>query len=185
MFTLLLASQFKEFGVGSRIVPPFTFWGLNQMRVGSRVLIQRDCWISVTGGQADEKTAKITIKSHVSVGKRTAISAAQEIVIEDYVMIGSSCLITDHAHAFENLDLPIQDQGIDNIKPVRIGRETFIGNNVSIQAGVTIGRHCVIGMNSIVTTSIPDFSLAVGMPARVVKTLGPVSQPAGKITGPK
>jgi acetyltransferase-like isoleucine patch superfamily enzyme len=171
LFTLLLSSQFKEFGHGSRIVPPFTFWGLNQMCLGERVMIQRDCWIHVIGENADPETAKITIKSNVSIGKRTAISAAREVVIEDYVMMGSNCLITDHSHAFEDPTIPIQEQGINNIKPVFIGRETFFGNNVSIQPGATIGRHCIIGANSVVSTSIPDFSVAVGMPARVVRNL--------------
>jgi acetyltransferase-like isoleucine patch superfamily enzyme len=172
-FTLLLASQFREFGVGSRIVPPLTFWGLNQMSIADRVIIQRDCWIQVIGGYADEKSVKIIIKSHASIGKRTAITAAQQIVIGEHVMIGSNCLITDHSHAFDNVNIPIRKQGIDSIKPVSIGPETFVGNNVFVQPGVNIGRHCVIGTNSIVSASIPDFSVAVGMPARVVKTLKP------------
>ena len=173
IFTMLVANQFREFGPGSRIVPPFTFWGLNQMSVADRVIIQRDCWIHVVGGYTDEKSVKIVIKSHASIGKRTAISAAEQITIGEYVMIGSNCLITDHSHVFQDLARPVMEQGVDSIKPVSIGRESFVGNNVSVQPGVTIGRHCVIGTNSIVSSSIPDFSVAVGMPARVVKTLGP------------
>jgi len=173
MFTMLLASQFREFGPGSRIEAPFTFWGLNQMSVADKVYIQRDCWIHVVAGYADEKSVKITFKSHASIGKRTAIAAAQQVVIGEYVMIGSNCHVSDQAHAFTDLDRPIMTQGCDNIKPVSIGAETWIGNNVSVLPGVTIGRHCVIGASSIVSVSIPDFSVAVGMPARVVKTLGP------------
>jgi acetyltransferase-like isoleucine patch superfamily enzyme len=171
LFTMLLASQFKEFGPGSRIEPPFTFWGLNQMSVAGQVYIQRDCWIHVVAGYADEKSVKITLKSHASIGRRTAIAAARQVVIGEYVMIGSNCHVSDQAHSFKDLDRPIMVQGCDNIKPVSIGAETWIGNNVSVLPGVTIGRHCVIGAGSIVSASIPDFSVAVGMPARVVKTL--------------
>jgi acetyltransferase-like isoleucine patch superfamily enzyme len=62
------------------------------------------------------------------------------------------------------------DQGIDNIKPVAIGRNSWLGQNAVVLPGVTIGEHCVIGANSVVNRSIPDFSIAVGTPARVVKT---------------
>ena len=181
LFTALLASQFKEFGLGSRIVPPFTFSNLNQMRVGEGVLIQRDCWLTIPFGCGEEESVKIILKSRVSVGKRTTITAARQVVIEEDVMLGANCLISDHFHAFNDVGIPIAAQGIDNIKPILIGRETWIGNNASIQAGVTIGRHCVIGTNSVVTASIPDFSVAVGMPARVVKTLGPAPNGAEKV----
>jgi acetyltransferase-like isoleucine patch superfamily enzyme len=63
------------------------------------------------------------------------------------------------------------DQGIDNLKPVSIGRHTWLGQNAVILPGVSIGQHCVIGANSVVNRSIPDFSIAVGAPARVVKKL--------------
>ena len=172
LFTMLLSSQFREFGPGSRIEPPFTFLGLNQMSVSDRVYIHRDCWIHVVAGYADEKSVKITLKSHASIGKRTAIAAAQQVVIGEYVLIGSNCLVSDQSHAFKDLDRPIMGQGCDHIKPVFIGAETWIGNNVAVLPGVTIGRHCVIGAGSIVRTSIPDFSVAVGVPARVVRTLG-------------
>ena len=54
-------------------------------------------------------------------------------------------------------------------KTVKIGDETYIYNNSVILPGTTIGRHCVIGANSVVNSNIPDYSIAVGNPARVVK----------------
>ena len=171
MFTLLLAGQFAEFGRGSRIVPPLSFHGLNNISVGEGVFINLDNWLNVVPGHGDEASVKIIIKSRASIGRRSQITAALRIVIEKYVIVGSNCLISDHFHASNDLSVPIIAQGIDNIKPVYIGEGTQLGNNVSVQPGVTIGRHCVIGTNSIVSHSIPDFSIAVGMPARVVKTL--------------
>lgn len=50
-----------------------------------------------------------------------------------------------------------------------IRRDTWIGTNVSIIGNVNIGKHCVIGANSVVTHNIPDYSVAVGCPARVIK----------------
>jgi acetyltransferase-like isoleucine patch superfamily enzyme len=60
-------------------------------------------------------------------------------------------------------------QGINGIAPVSIGRNAWLGQNVVVLPGVTIGEHCVIGANSVVNSSIPDFSVAVGAPARVIK----------------
>ena len=172
MFTLLLASQFKTFGRGSRIVPKLSFHGLRNISVGEHVFINLDNWLNVVSGHADETSAKIIIGSHSSIGRRSQITAARQVIIEEYVIVGTNCLISDHFHAFKNLGVHIIQQGIDNIMPVVIGRGTQLGNNVAVQPGVTIGRHCVIGTNSVVSHSIPDFSVAVGMPARVVKTLG-------------
>ncbi len=169
VFTFLLASQFQHFGTGSRIAPPFRFWGLDQMSVGERVIIHPDCWILVPAG-APPKGVKLAIGSDSGIGMGATIAAAQQIVIEEHVMTARNVYIADHAHAFKDVTVPISRQGIDNIKPVFIGRHTWLGQNAVVLPGVSIGRHCVIGANSVVNRSIPDYSIAVGAPARVVKT---------------
>jgi acetyltransferase-like isoleucine patch superfamily enzyme len=88
-------------------------------------------------------------------------------------LLGRNVHISDHTHAFENINTPIIQQGINGIAPVSIGRGTWLGQNVVVLPGVTIGRHCVIGANSVVKSSIPDFSVAVDAPARVVKSYDP------------
>jgi acetyltransferase-like isoleucine patch superfamily enzyme len=169
LYTLLLASQFKEFGAGSRIMPPFRYYGLNQISLGEKVTINRDCWIHVVGGREDDESAKIVIQAHAGIGMGATISAAQQVIIGEYVLLARNVYISDHAHAYENLDMPIMHQGIDSIAPVSIGRNTWLGENAVVLPGVTIGQHCVIGANAVVNTSIPDFSVAVGAPARVVR----------------
>lgn len=169
LFTLLISSQFMEIGAGSRIDPPFRFYNLNWMSLGDNVMINRDCWIQVVAGQAGDKMAKLIIKSNVGIGMGAHISAVQHVMIEEHVVLGRNVFISDHAHAFEDTTMPITLQGIDRIAPVTIGRETWLGENVVILPGVTIGSHCVIGANSVVNRSIPDFSVAVGAPARVVR----------------
>jgi len=169
VFTLLLASQFKEIGPGSRIMPPFRFHGLREISLGAGVIIHRDCWIHVFGHHDPEATPKILIKSQATIGMGATISAAQQVVIGENVLLARNVYISDHAHAFENIEMPIRHQGITGIRPVSIGRDTWLGQNVVVLPGVTIGEHCVIGANSVVNSSIPDFSVAVGAPARVVK----------------
>lgn len=169
LYTLLLASQFKDFGAGSRIAPPFRYYGLNQISVGERVIINRDCWIQVLGDLGDDESTKIVIQAHAAIGMGTTISAAQRVTIGEYALLARNVYISDHAHAFEKLDVPIMHQGVDGIAPVSIGRNTWLGENVVVLPGVTIGEHCVVGANAVVNTSIADFSVAVGAPARVVK----------------
>ena len=64
--------------------------------------------------------------------------------------------------------------GVEYAKPVVIGNDCWIGGNTTIMPGVTIGKGCTIGAGSVVTKSIPDFSVAIGSPARVVKTVDSV-----------
>jgi acetyltransferase-like isoleucine patch superfamily enzyme len=169
LFTLLISSAFKELGAGSRIDPPFRFYGLKWISLGENVMVNGDCWMQVVPGHGDGKGARLIIKSHAGIGMGAHISAARQVVLEEYVLLGRNVYISDHAHAYEDVALPIGEQGINRIAPVTIGRETWLGENVVVLPGVTIGKHCVIGANSVVNRSIPDFSVAVGAPARVVK----------------
>jgi acetyltransferase-like isoleucine patch superfamily enzyme len=169
LYTLLLSSQFREIGAGARVSPPFRYHGLHRISLGQKVIVNRDCWIQALGSERDDQSPKIVIKAHAGIGMGATITAARQIVIEEYVLLARNVHISDHAHAYENPDVPIMDQGIDHIAPVSIGRNTWLGQNVVVLPGVTIGQHCVIGANSVVNSSIPDFSVAVGAPARVVK----------------
>ena len=168
-FTLLLSSQFKKIGVGSRIVPPFRFRGLGAISLGDNVIIHRDCWIHVVAENGAAGAPLIIIKDDASIGMGATVSAARQVVIGEHVLLARNVYISDHSHAFDDVNTPIVRQGINGIAPVAIGRHTWLGQNVVVLPGVTIGEHCVIGANSVVKSSIPDFSVAVGAPARVVK----------------
>jgi acetyltransferase-like isoleucine patch superfamily enzyme len=95
------------------------------------------------------------------------ISAAESITIEDGVVISAFTTIIDSDHTFAN--------GLPNVmhnplvsSPVRIGEGTWMGERVAVLRGANIGRCCMIGANSVVRGEIPDYSVAVGAPARVV-----------------
>ncbi|KAG6024055.1 hypothetical protein E4U41_001872 [Claviceps citrina] len=64
--------------------------------------------------------------------------------------------------------------GVEYASPVEIGDDCWIGGNTTIMPGVKIGKGCTVGSGSVVTRSIPDFSVAVGTPARVIKTVDAV-----------
>ena len=169
LFTALMAAQFKEIGTGTRIEPPFRGGSLEQVSLGDHVMIHRDCWIQVFANGSDGGVAELVIKSHTAIGMGATISAAQRITIGEYVLFARNVYVSDHRHAFFDVEDPIMRQGITSPIPVSIGNCSWLGQNVCVLPGALIGEHCVIGANSVVTSPIPDFSVAVGAPARVIK----------------
>ena len=110
---------------------------------------------------------RIVVGDRVSIGGGSTLSAAELVEIEDDVTISMRVLIADHQHSFTDPESPISFQGVDRIAPVRISAGAWIGVGATILQGVTIGRNAVVGANSVVTRSIPDGSVAVGVPARI------------------
>lgn len=118
--------------------------------------------------------SKISLGAHVTIRPGTMLHGdpcdnGAEIIIEDYVLIGSGVHIYVDNHSFEDVSRPIMEQGWRPSKPVRVKEGAWIGANAIILPGVTIGKNAVIGAGSVVTQDIPDFSVAVGVPARVIK----------------
>ena len=80
--------------------------------------------------------------------------------------------ITDCDHEYRNVYIPVIDQGVvQKGQKVSIGEGSYIGINAVIVGNVKIGKHCVIGANSVVTKDISDYCVAVGSPARAIKNM--------------
>ncbi len=121
---------------------------------------------------------RLVIQNRVDIGHEVVFLVNKEIIIEDDVNVASGVRFMDSdAHprdaADRIADLPPTPE---EIKPVRICRNAWIGQNAFILKGVTIGEGAVVGVNSVVVTDIPAYSVAMGNPARVVvKNLSRVS----------
>ena len=113
--------------------------------------------------------SKITIGNRVISTGQLQVAAMSEITIEDDVMFATNVNITDGFHGYTRIDEPYKYQDIIRIQPITIKRGCWIGQNVVICPGVTIGEMTVVGANSVVTQSIPDRCIAVGAPAKVIK----------------
>lgn len=113
--------------------------------------------------------SKIIIGNNVTSTTDLQIAAQSEIIIEDDVMFASNIHINDALHGFENANEPYKYQKIFRVAPILIKRGCWVGQNVVILPGVTIGKYSIIGANSVVTKSIPDRCIAVGTPAKVIK----------------
>jgi acetyltransferase-like isoleucine patch superfamily enzyme len=122
---------------------------------------------------ADSFIGFVTIFSHptVEVGRSVYVGpycCLGDVTLEDDVLLGSNVSIMNGCaqHGIERLDLPIREQ--PGVWPhITIGRDTWIGDRAIVMADV--GKQCVIGAGSVVTKPIPDYAIALGAPARVVR----------------
>jgi acetyltransferase-like isoleucine patch superfamily enzyme len=162
--------RFHSFGRGSVLHKPIMLAGAHKISVGDRTTILTGCWLSVTRGEWRKAGGPtLTIGDRVTIQPFCTVGAAESLVIEDDVTIGSFSLVIDSTHRFEGPHEQVaRNRPIS--APVRIGRGTQIGERVAVLQGAQIGRHCVIGTNSVIQGRIPDYSIARGFPARIVGT---------------
>jgi len=108
----------------------------------------------------------------VIIGDRTKIGLSNTIIgpvtIGNDIRLAQNITLSGLNHNYQDVSRPIHIQGVST-SPIIIEDATWIGANVVVLAGVTIGKHCVIAAGSVVTKDIPAYSVAVGNPARVLK----------------
>ena len=141
--------------------------------VGDRVTIGDYAFLYAHPHNKASKAPIIIIGNGSHLGEFNYLSARTGIVIGKDVLFSNHVLIIDHSHGFEDVNTPIMHQPVDNIIPISIGDGSWIGMHVSILPGASIGRNCVIGVNSVVNQPIPDYCVAVGSPARIIKHWDP------------
>jgi acetyltransferase-like isoleucine patch superfamily enzyme len=116
-------------------------------------------------------TGRIVIGGGTFLNLNVMVAAVERVEIGEHCMIANGCVITDGNHRFADPDQPVPWQGFTTKGPTVIGDNVWLGANVVVTSGVTIGRRCVIGSNSVVTRDIPPYSIAAGAPATVLKTI--------------
>lgn len=112
----------------------------------------------------------VKIGDNVNINDHVHIACASQVTIMNDCLLASKIIITDHNHGYSSAILPPIERELV-IKPVTIEERVWIGENVVILPGVTIGENSIIGANSVVTKSIAPNSIAVGIPARVIKNV--------------
>lgn len=124
--------------------------------------------------QGKEYTPSVSIGNDVTLTEYVHISCVDRIVIGDGCLIGRNVLISDNNHgnnSFEQAVTPPVKRPLSCKGPVIIGNNVWVGKNVCIMSGVTIGDGAIIGANAVVTHDIPAYSVAAGIPAKVIKTI--------------
>ena len=148
----------------SRVEWPFrNSEAARRINMGRHVRIKKHAWFSL------KPECQVSIGDHTRIGRYLILSGAgTSITIEDNVLMSERVFITESNHDFSDVSKPVQSDSVSG-GPVHIGSGTWIGIGVCILPGVTIGKHCVIGANATVTRNIPDYSIAAGIPAKVIK----------------
>lgn len=146
-----------------------------RISLGNSVNVLEHVWLNVaTDEPAGDPT--IIIDDNCSIGSGSIISGRNRVHLERDILVGQNVVIQDHNHAYEDPDVPIIRQGITKGGRIRIGEGSWIGRGAAIlcsRGELTIGRHCVVSANSVVTRSIPDYSVVFGMPATIIRHYDP------------
>ena len=164
---LLYRMKFCSFGFHSRIDSPLRIDGGTNIEIGNNVTIQYKTWLGALPLTGSDK-AELIIEDGSIIGNFNHIFATKSIIIHKKVLTADKVFVSDNLHGFKDVDIPILDQPIVQNGTVEIGEGSWLGENVCV-IGANIGKHCVIGANSVVTKDIPDYCVAVGAPAKVIK----------------
>lgn len=165
---------------GVRILRHSTIKVLDELRIGAfgtvneaceiggrRITIGQELWMLPTakigGGSAYELPSRLEIGHYVHLGVQTLVNTARPVTIGHEVGLGTRTSIYTHgAYPSRFQGFPVAFDGVE------IGDFAWLPG-ATVNPGVRIGRNCVVGVNSLVTSSLPDGSLAVGSPAKVIK----------------
>lgn len=160
---LLLKPFFKAVGKNSYLGPTIATYGLKGVSIGNRVRIYPGARMETHNG------GEIMIGDNCSIGQNFhIISNETRLDIGRNTTISSNVFITNTEHDYKKIGMHILEQPLLNGK-TQIGENCFIGFGASIQAGTVLGNHCIVGTNAVVRGTYPDYSVIVGVPARVVR----------------
>ncbi len=162
--------RLESFGHNSFIYKPLYISGTN-IHIGDNVYVQYRSWLASKSFAGGEK-ALLKIGNGCVIGHFNEIYSTHSIVIENNVLTADRVYISDNIHGYENIEIPVLYQPIVQKKEVRIGEGSWLGVGVSV-IGASIGKHCIIGSNAVVTKDIPDYCVAVGIPAKIIKRYNP------------
>jgi acetyltransferase-like isoleucine patch superfamily enzyme len=162
---------FYKTGVRCSISQPLFTHKPEYIQLGNRVSIGPYCRIEAHPAHPGNRLLKpvVTIGDRVRIEHGVNISGQDALTIEDDVLIAGGCYISDNNHSINPEGPRYLDQPLTSA-PTVIGKGAWLGQNVCILAGSFVGERSVIGAGSIVNGYIPPYSIAVGAPARVVKT---------------
>ncbi|GAU07360.1 acyltransferase [Desulfoplanes formicivorans] len=155
-----------------------------KITLGKNVFIGESCWVGTGTGEGNIEIGKnsfiahrstlaaqggnLCIKEHVHVSRGSYINGIGNVTIGNDCMIGPNVVIISGTHNYNDVTIPIRKQGSTK-KQIVIEDNVWLAANVNVMPGVTIGEGSVIGAGAVVTKDIPSYSIAVGVPARIIK----------------
>jgi acetyltransferase-like isoleucine patch superfamily enzyme len=147
--------------------------------LGNSVMLLDHVWLNVAMSDPTVRfkgEPTVVIDDNCSIGYGSIISGKNRVHLERDILVGQHVVIQDHNHGYEDIQVPVIKQGITEGGAIRIGAGSWIGHGAAIictRGELTIGRHCVVSANSVVMRSMPDYSVAFGMPATIIRQYDP------------
>lgn len=175
VYSIWISYEFKKVGTHSYFQNNLTLIGGRYIIIGKNTSLGCNGILTAWDRHLNEKyTPRITIGDNCHIGDSFHISSINEILIGNNILTGRRISIVDNFHGEskrEYLDIPPMERSLYTKGPIIIEDNVWIGDKVSIMSNVKIGKGSIIGANSVVTKSIPSYSVVGGIPARILKTL--------------
>lgn len=177
----------KLFYKGARLIRrPFYCRGKSRLQFAEGFTTGHHCRFDLLG-EEDDSSKKLFIGKNCKLGDNVHIVANEKVIIGDNCLMASKIFISDTNHGdYSNTandsspNIPPDERPLYS-KPVKIGNNVWIGENVCVLLGVSIGDGCIIGANSVVNRDVPSNCIVAGVPGRVIKRYNPVSERWEKI----
>lgn len=158
----ILSLFYKNIRFPGYMGPPILLMGFDKVKMDKRVRIFPNARFEVHGDGI------IDIKDNVSIGQGFHVTSKGHLEIGSGTVISGNVIVTNIDHEYQDVSKPVLEQPYI-VRNTTISENCFIGFGVVIQAGTKLGRHCVVGANSVVRGDFPDYCVIVGAPARIVK----------------
>lgn len=169
--------RLKRVGSNASIGLNFIIKGEENIEIGDNFLGGKNVRLQIWKEYNNEDTGmipQIIIGNNVTITDDCSISCLNKIEIDDGVLIGPNTFVGDNYHgnnSYEELKIIPSKRRLWSKGPIKVGKNVWIGRNVCIMPDVEIGDNSIIGANAVVTHNIPKNSVAVGIPARVIRSI--------------
>ncbi len=171
IYTVFAAPYYRMilggFGRNSKLFKPTNLTGHKRIFIGHNVFISHLGWLAADPLTGDNN-CRLIIGDGTYIGRFCHIYSTAGIEIGKKVLIADKVYISDNLHGYENINLPVIDHPVIQANKVTIGEGSWLGENVCV-IGASVGKHSIVGANAVVNTDIPDYCIAVGIPAKIIK----------------
>lgn len=173
--SLKVSYECREMGINPNIEFPISTYGLTCVKLGDNFNVRRNFKLRAYEEFAEKKFyPDIIIGDNFYAATESCITAIGRIKIGDNVTLASHVTINDHAHGkldYSDVEVPVMQRELSTKGSIIIEDNVWICEGAIILGGVTIGKNSIIAANAVVTKNIPPYSIAGGIPAKVIKTI--------------